>query len=574
MLQSRPVKGSWVQATAVAALLIAVVGVALPVFDNGFVYDDIDVIEHGDVIHDPSEVWNLFRTHAMYISPEHREETLLVDTYRPVTLVSFMWDSAISGRDPWAYHLTNLVMHLLCTLLMFLFVKELLGAERWPFALFAATWFALTPHPSSAHIWINGRSDLFCTAFGLAGILLWRRALSPNAALGRRSLLVISALLFFAGLLSKETLLFTVPALVVWPEEDTTVSWLARLRRSGGFMVAAVSYLAVRMAVLGGLRTSEGDGHLLKALTFLAPLELEGLWGALWPRRLYLRFLGEELGAFGTAHLIALAFVFALFVGTLWLMRRRVPLITWGVFWFVSCLAPVTIIAGLLWPGFGRYLYLPSAGLAVALGSVAVRLHDGFPRWRPALALAGAVYLSLLAVHLRGWVEDFRDEETLYTAAITKNPGSAHAYGWLAFSYLREDNVTDAIGPLTVAHQLAPDEVRYAEQLLYGFVKTQRLNAARRLAEECAPRYESDATPFHMFLLNDTHMTRPETASFHVLECLRKYPGSQECGSAFERLVTEHPMKLRYRELIRTQLEQERLAAVRRQTDPLMRSLP
>ena len=567
-------KGSWVQATAVAGLLLTVVGITLPVFDNGFVYDDVDVIERGDVIHDPSEVWNLFRTHAMYISPEHREETLMVDTYRPVTLVSFMWDSAISGREPWAYHLTNLVMHLLCTLLVFLFVKELLGAERWPFALFASAWFALTPHPSSAHIWINGRSDLFCTAFGLAAILLWRRTLRRNKGPAQVSLFAFSALLFFAGLLSKESLLFTLPALVVWPDVDAGVSWQTRSRRSSGFVVAGISYLAVRAAVLGGLRASEGDGHLLKALSYLAPLELEGLWGALWPRRLYLRFLGEELGALGNAQLIALAVVFSLFMGTLWLVRRRLPLVSWGVFWFVSCLAPVTIIAGLLWPGFGRYLYLPSAGLAVALGSITVRLHDGFPRWRPAFALLGAIYLSLLAVHLRGWVKDFRDEETLYTAAITKNPGGPHPYGWLAFSYLRDDNVKDSIGPLTIAHQLAPDTVRYAEHLLYGFVKTQRLDAARRLAEECAPRYESEASPFHMFLLNATHTTDPETASFHVLECLRKDPGSDQCGNALERLVTEHPMKLRYRELIRTQLEQERLAAVQRQTDPLMRSLP
>lgn len=567
-------KGSWVQAIAVAGLLLTVVGVALPVFDNGFVYDDIDVIERGDVIHDPSEIWNLFRTHTMYISPEHREETLMVDTYRPVTLVSFMWDSAISGREPWAYHLTNLVMHLLCTLLVFLFVKELLGAERWPFALCASAWFALTPHPSSAHIWINGRSDLFCTAFGLAAILLWRRALHRNKGLAQVSLFAFSALLFFAGLLSKESLLFTLPALLVWPDVDTAVSWQTRIRRSTGFVVAGISYLAARTAVLGGLRASEGEGHLLKALSYLAPLELEGLWGALWPRRLYLRFLGEELGALGNAHLVALAVLFSLFVGSLWLLRRRLPLVSWGVFWFVSCLAPVTIIAGLLWPGFGRYLYLPSAGLAVALGSITVRLHDGFPRWRPAFALLGAIYLCLLAVHLRGWVKDFRNEESLYTAAITKNPGGPHAYGWLAFSYLRDDNVKYSIGPLTIAHQLAPDEVRYAEHLLYGFVKTQRLDAARRLAEECAPRYERDASPFHMFLLNATHTTNPETASFHVLECLRKDPGSKDCGNALERLVTEHPMKLRYRELIRAQLQQERLAAVQRQTEPLMRSLP
>jgi hypothetical protein len=77
-----------------------------------------------------------------------------------------------------------------------------------------------------------------------------------------------------------------------------------------------------------------------------------------------------------------------------------------------------------------------------------------------------------------------------------------------------------------------------------------------------------------MFLLNATHMTSPETATFHVLECLRKDPGSEDCGNALVRLVTEHPMKLRYRELVRAQLEEERLASVRQRTEPLMGSLP
>lgn len=77
-----------------------VAAVVLPVFDNGFVYDDEEVIEHGDVIHDPSELPNLFLNNTMYVSPEHRGDDLQVDTYRPVTLVSFIWDSAISGRDP------------------------------------------------------------------------------------------------------------------------------------------------------------------------------------------------------------------------------------------------------------------------------------------------------------------------------------------------------------------------------------------------------------------------------------------------------------------------------------------
>jgi cytochrome c-type biogenesis protein CcmH/NrfG len=254
-------------------------------------------------------------------------------------------------------------------------------------------------------------------------------------------------------------------------------------------------------------------------------------------------------------------------------VRRRLPLVAWGAFWFFCTLAPAAIIAGMLWPGFGRYLYLPSVGLAVALGSAAVHAACAFPRWRTGLAVASALYLAVLALYLRGWVKDFRNQETLYTAAIEKNPEGAHGYGWLAMAYLADGRDEDAIGPLVVAHRLAPDEVRYAKELLKAFVRTERADAAIRLAEECAPRYERDATAFHMTLLNAKHMTDPDAASFQVLECLRKQPSSADCAAALEKLVTVHPKRSEYRAIVREKLQDERLAVVRRQTEPLMRSL-
>lgn len=131
---------------ALGGLLLLVAALVYPVFQNGFVYDDTDMIERGDVIHDPSQVWTVFARNTMYASPLHREAKLEVDTYRPITMLSFFWDSALSGRDPWAYHLTNLLMHLLCTVLLFSFVRQLLGEGSWKFALFGTACFALSPH--------------------------------------------------------------------------------------------------------------------------------------------------------------------------------------------------------------------------------------------------------------------------------------------------------------------------------------------------------------------------------------------------------------------------------------------
>ncbi len=559
---------------ALGGLLLLVAALVHPVFRNGFVYDDTDMIERGDVIHDPSQIWTVFARNTMYASPLHREAKFSVDTYRPVTVLSFFWDSALSGRDPWAYHLTNLLMHLLCSAMLFLFVRELIGEGSWKFALFGTACFALSPHANTAQIWINGRSDLFCTFFGLASVLTWRKAL-PSAGSRRRLLFLASAALFFLGLLSKEVLIATLLPLLLWPDLDRDLGWSHRLARCSGFVAAAASYLGLRLAVLGSMRANDGADHLLRSLSYLAPLELEGLLGALYPRRLYLRFMSEEFGTLSTGTLLALLGLFVAIAALFSLLRHKTPLISWGLLWFASCLAPVALIAGLLWPGFGRYLYLPSAGLAVSLAAGARYLYEQQPRLRHICLLAAALYLGVLGLSLRQWVGDFKDEESLYLSAIAQNPGGAHAYGWLGISRTHRGLFEEAIGPLAVAHERAPDEPRYALSLLESFRMTGHPEAARKVAEQGAALYEAEADSFHLFLLDEAHMTDPRGATLQVLTCLRKDPSSKACGNAFTHLLTQHPLNENYRRAARDLLRSRAdLSNVRDQTAPLLESLP
>ncbi len=98
----------------------------LAVFRNGFVYDDRTVISDGDYLHDIRRAPEFFLHPTMYASPKQREMVRHVDTYRPVTLVTFLWDSRVSGREPFSYHLTNLLAHLLCVLLVFRLAERML----------------------------------------------------------------------------------------------------------------------------------------------------------------------------------------------------------------------------------------------------------------------------------------------------------------------------------------------------------------------------------------------------------------------------------------------------------------
>ena len=533
---------------ALAGLLIVTAATLLPVFGNGFVYDDTDVIEHGEVIHDPANLPAVFSHPAMYVSSAGSSPKAF-DTYRPMTLISFFWDSAISGHDPFAYHMTNLLMHLLCVVLVFLLVQRLVGREAWVFALLGAAWFALSPHPNTAQIWINGRSDLFCTAYGLGSILVWRRALTARTTPDRVGLHILAGLLFLAGLLSKETLLMVVPVLWLWPQPDGSVSARQRITNTSPILAASGLYLMLRVIILGGVRASGGGGHIATALGHLAPVELEGLLGALWPRRLYLRFMSDEIGSLGGFELTLLAMLLLITLGTLWRLRRRAPIVTWGIVWFGFCLAPAALIAGMLWPGFGRYLYLPCAGLAAALASVASAAWTRLPRWRGVLAVVAVAYLAVLGVNLRGWVRDFRDVETLYGATITRNPEGPHAYGWLGIAYRKQGRHEDSIGPLTIAHQLAPNTARYTHHLLYSLVETGRGDAAIDLAKDCVHQHATDAEECHLLLYSTYQMTDPELAIGHLLDCTNDTREPARCDAALTHALTKHPLQDRYRQI-------------------------
>ncbi len=560
----------WQRAGGLFLVLAATTVASLPVFDNEFVYDDIDVIADGTVIHDPANIPDIFARHTMFVSADPSKGGSL-DTYRPVTLLSFFWDSAISGRDPFAYHVTNLIMHLLCVSLVFVLLQVLLGGH-WGFALLGATVFALSPHPNTAQIWINGRSDLFCTAYGLAAILVWRRALRTETGWSRTLAHTLAALLFLAGLLSKETLLMVLPALWLWPERNDSVGLTQRIVRMSPLAAAGAAYLAIRTTVLGGLRASDGGAHVWTALKYLGPLELEGVLGALGPRRLYLRFLSDEFGRLSPVALAALGILFLACAAGLFAIRKRAPVIAWGLFWFAITLAPASLIASMLWPGFGRYLYLPSVGLAAALASAARLAWLKFPRLRTAQTIAVAAYVVFLSVNLYSWAGDFKDIETLYGATITRNPEGPHAYGWLGISYRKTGREEDSIGPLARARQLAPTEPRYTHHLLYALIATKREKAASGVAEECVSLHPTNAEECHLYLYSHSQLSKPADAMNHLLDCLQNDRDGSRCYEAFSHAVNAHQLGPVYRQLAATRLQEHSMAHVRARTEQVMRS--
>lgn len=565
------------ESLALPGLLAAVALIYAPVFRNGFLYDDYENIVLGEVVHDPSRLPALFFHHALFIRSIASPQGLGIDSYRPISVATFMWDSLLSGRSPWAYHLTNLLLHMLAVALVYHFVRRVLNDTRGRVALGCAGWFAVTPHPATAHVWINGRSDVLMVVFVLGSLLVYRQALEErdSASRARTGLRHGLALLLFAcALMSKELAITMLVPLLLWPEVAPT-PLVTRLRRVAGYAVVALVYMVVRQEVLGGMRAGQGTEHLPRVAAYFAPLQWQGMLGALVPRGLHLRFMQYDFSRLGAVEVAAYWGALLLALGALLWARKRAPKIVWGVVWFGATLSPIAVIAAVRWPGFGRYLYLPSVGLAVALGAAVQLLlaRVASPARLRALGVALAAYLATLVFLLEGWIADHHDRRTFYDAAIVAQPDNPFILEDASEYAFGDGRTREALGMLSRAHALRPEDPGDLRKLMEMYAKTGQSGPALQAAEEGASAYDDGSESFHLYLAS-AYASDPQRAAHELLECLRKDPGAWKCGSTFTDFATKHRDHAAYVAAARQVLSQPQYAELRARMAPLMDTLP
>ncbi len=121
------------------------------------------------------------------------------DFYRPVQTISFMLDAFIGKDNPWIYHLTELIYHLL-TVISLYYVLIALKNKKITAFLFSLI-FSLHPVLTAAISWIPARGDILIGLLGTLMFLNFIKYIEQH----RWYNLVLHILLFAIALFTKET---------------------------------------------------------------------------------------------------------------------------------------------------------------------------------------------------------------------------------------------------------------------------------------------------------------------------------------------------------------------------------
>jgi hypothetical protein len=245
--------------------------------------------------------------------------------YRPLTFLSHAFDWQIWRTNPAGFHLTNVCLHVVNTLLVFVLGRRLDGRTT---GVIAGLLFALHPASHEAVYWISARFDLLATCLTLAALVL---------VCGPPRGYVPGALVFGFALLAKESALALPVMVLAYDVIIRRLDWRHAARRLVPLLLVAAAYSVLRSQV--GALDAVGGAARLPKLLMLATLTGALMWiaGNRNRRPAYLE-RGRSVAVGILVAGAAIATLLALPVASGWL-REKIGFASFSAFYLISPIA-------------------------------------------------------------------------------------------------------------------------------------------------------------------------------------------------------------------------------------------
>ena len=444
-------------------LLLAVVTVALysPAFGHPFIFnydDDLYVNNNSHV--KAGLTWETVRWALTSTESSN---------WHPLTWLSHALDCTLYGLNPHGHHVTNVLLHGMNAVLLFLLLMYATGATGRSFLV--AALFAVHPFNVESVAWIAERKNVLSTFFFLLtlGAYGWY-ALKPDV----KRYLVVAALFVFA--LASKPMVVTLPCVLLlldyWPL-GRILGWNQHSETAFPVPQAPFSRLVLEKLPLLALSAADCAVTIFAqrssgAMRLVLPLgvRLENaiyayalyVWKAFWP--VWLAVFYPHPGARLALWKLGLAALFVLSVSVLaWRQRARQPYLLIGWLWFLGTLVPVI---GLIQVGeqaiADRYTYIPLIGIFVMAVWGAADLADSRQLSFRSRAKIAAIVLAVFSLFASDQLRYWRSAVDLWAHAVDVTRDSFLAEEDLGAALLASDRYAESLPHFQKAVRLRPSD--------------------------------------------------------------------------------------------------------------------
>lgn len=393
--------------------------------------------------------------------------TLFASNWQPLTWLSLMLDYKMYGTSAGGYHVTNVLLHLVNTLLLFFIFGRMTG-RLWQSG-FVAALFAVHPLHVESVAWVMARKDVLSTMFWL--LTMGAYAYYADKPSLKRYVWVVIA--FGLGLMSKP-MLVTLPFILLLLDY-----WPLRRLQGGAFIAgrrlilekmplialsAVVSAITIHGQDSTGALKSLGDIGL-SARMVNAVVSYGGYVAKmLWPVNLACFY------PYPTSFPISVVLPSVTFLGAACFFSfrhiRTAPYLAMGWFWYLITLLPV---CGIIQVGdqamADRYTYIPLIGLFIAIAWGIPDLLKGNRYYKYIIAVAGGASLLLLVILTFNQTGIWKDSRVLFEHAIAVTEGNYVAHNNLGSYLMGYKRFDEAASHFKKVVQIKPDDEKYLNNL-------------------------------------------------------------------------------------------------------------
>jgi len=402
-----------------SAVLIILIGTLafLNSLKGEFVVDDNNAIEKRATVKNLNRVPNIFATYAKRLLSRH------ASFYRPLVMMSFALNYEQSRLSVISYHLTNIILHVIVTLLIYRMV--LLIFKDPLLAVSTCLLFVAHPVHCETVAYVSGRTDLLVGVFLLLSFILYLRFTQKA-----NKLLFIMILFFYtAAFLSKENSLI-FPALIALYHYA-----FRKKMNAPAFIIICLLTLAFAAMTLwnrGPVASQGGEGAVEHITTTAGTLRqrIPGIFSGLisyfrmlvFPLNLHLDYGQKRFPMFDPQVILGVLTLAALIFLAV-RMRRKNRLVTFSIGWFLLNLAPSSNFIPVFSYIADHFLYLPSIGFFLIVSYGIKRLYT-----RKCCRLtAGLLLLAIVALCFALTVKQnryWRYQVSFYERTLSYSPNS------------------------------------------------------------------------------------------------------------------------------------------------------
>jgi protein O-mannosyl-transferase len=340
--------------------------------------------------------------------------------YRPMQTISFMLDAELGGKEPWIYHLSNLILHILTTVALFFFLNMNGIKRRISFIL--ALFFSIHPLFTNAVAWIPARGDILLCLFSLLSIMTFIEYFKTKKTV----YLILHIIVFLAAVFAKETAVL-LPVLILsyyYFVQKKKIVLKDILPILIVWLISFLTYFGLRQNVIKISPSSNVFGIIpfIKNLPAI-PITFCKFF---FPYNLCTMPFFDTAGLIGG---IILLIIFAVLTVKAFRGERRIVIWGWG--WFLAFSVPSmffkSYFATIGFDYFEYRAYLPIIGILLIIGILINELSAiiFIKRIKIISIPLFIIYCIISFTHM----EDFADPISFFSSAIKTNSNNAFALG-------------------------------------------------------------------------------------------------------------------------------------------------